>query len=83
MNYHYIDSLNIAEDLTNKIDKIIEESIKDGREQGESDLMDVLDEIRTKIADAGAHEQEIHGETEFLKGINYCLNVLDKYRKEN
>lgn len=83
MPCHFNDSLIIAEDLTNKIDTIIKESYDRGREDGKSDLMDALDEIRTKIMDTGAYEQEVHGETEFLKGINYCLGVLDKYMKES
>ncbi len=39
---------------------------------------DVLDKIRAEIVDTGAYEQEVNGETEFLKGINYCLGVIDK-----
>lgn len=38
-----------------------------------------LDKIRREIMDTGAYEQEVHGKTEFLKGITYCLNVIDKY----
>ena len=32
--------------------------------------------------DTGAYEQEVNGNTEFLKGINYCLGVIDKYKTE-
>ena len=46
----------------------------------ESEDNNVLDKIRAEIADTGAYEQEIKGQTEFLKGINYCLNVIDKYK---
>lgn len=41
-----------------------------------------LEKIRAKIEDTGAYEQEVNGKTEFLKGITYCLNVIDKYRAE-
>lgn len=36
-----------------------------------------LDKIRSEIMDTGAFEQEVHGKTEFLKGIDYCLSVID------
>lgn len=44
---------------------------------------DVLDKIRAEIIDTGAYEQEVNGKTEFLKGINYCLGVIDKYKAES
>ena len=40
----------------------------------------ILDKVRAEIMDAGAYEQEVNGNTEFLKGINYCLGVIDKYK---
>ena len=40
-----------------------------------------IDKIRDEIMDTGAYEQEVNGNTEFLKGINYCLSVIDKYRE--
>ncbi len=43
---------------------------------------ELLDKIRTEIMDTGAYEQEVNGKTEFLKGINYCLGVINKYRNE-
>ena len=43
----------------------------------------VLDKVRTEIMDAGAYEQETNGKTEFLKGIDYCLNILEKYKAEH
>ena len=43
---------------------------------------DALDKIRAEIIDTGAYEQEVNGRTEFLKGINYCLGVIDKYKAE-
>ena len=42
----------------------------------------VLDKIRAEIMDTGAYEQEVDGKTEFLKGINYCLGVIDKYKAD-
>ena len=47
------------------------------------DQESMLDKIRAEIMDAGAYEQEVYGETEFLKGINYCLGVIDKYKEES
>ena len=43
----------------------------------------MLDKIIDKIMDTGAYEQEVNGKTEFLKGINYCLGVIDKYKEES
>ncbi len=43
----------------------------------------ILDKIRAEIMDTGAYEQETNGKTEFLKGINYCLGVIDKYKVES
>ncbi|SDW44738.1 hypothetical protein SAMN05216391_10817 [Lachnospiraceae bacterium KHCPX20] len=40
----------------------------------------ILNKIRAEIIDTRAYEQEIHGKTEFLDGINYCLEVIDKYK---
>ena len=42
----------------------------------------ILDKLRDEIMDTGAYEQEVNGNTEFLKGINYCLGVIDKYKAE-
>ena len=42
----------------------------------------ILDKVRDEIMDTGAYEQEVNGETEFLKGINYCLEIIDKYWAE-
>ena len=47
------------------------------------DQESMLDKIRAEIMDAGTYEQEVYGETEFLKGINYCLGVIDKYKIES
>jgi hypothetical protein len=47
------------------------------------DKIKVLDKIRAEIMDTGAYEQEVNGKTEFLKGINYCLNIIDKYKVES
>ena len=43
----------------------------------------VLDKIRAEIQDTGAYEQEVNGKTEFLNGITYCLNIIDKYKAES
>lgn len=42
----------------------------------------IIDKLRDEIMDAGAYEQGVNGNTEFLKGINYCLGVIDKYKAE-
>ena len=42
-----------------------------------------LEKIRAEIEDTGAYEQEVHGKTEFVEGINYCLGVFDKYKISN
>ena len=42
----------------------------------------IIDKLRKEIMDTGAYEQEVNGNTEFLKGINYCLGVIDKYKAE-
>ena len=38
--------------------------------------------IKETIEDEGAYEQERNGNTEYLKGINYCLNIINKAMKE-
>ena len=43
----------------------------------------MLDKVIAEIMDTGAYEQEVNGKTEFLKGINYCLGVIDKYKAES
>jgi len=43
----------------------------------------ILDKIRAEIEDTGAYEQEVNGKTEFVKGITYCLSIIDKYRAES
>lgn len=42
----------------------------------------ILEKIKAEIEDTGAYEQEVHGKTEFLKGITYCLNIIDKHLEE-
>ena len=44
------------------------------------EMIKVLGNIRAEIMDTGAYEQEVNGKTEFLKGIDYCLSVIDKYK---
>lgn len=82
MNYHYMDSLNIAEDLTNKIDKIIEERYNDGREAGKSDLMDVLDKIRAEIEAIEEGITSYHNDRPWIFK-DEVLEIIDKYRKES
>lgn len=48
-----------------------------------SNELTMLDKIRAEIMDTGAYEQEVNGKTEFLKGINYCLSVIDKHKAES
>ena len=43
----------------------------------------IIDKLIDEIIDTGAYEQEVNGNTEFLKGINYCLGVIDKYKAES
>lgn len=43
----------------------------------------ILDKIQAEIIDTGAYEQETMGHTEFLKGINYCLDVINKHKTES
>lgn len=42
----------------------------------------ILDKIRAEIEDTGAYEQEVKGKTEFVKGITYCLSIINKYNAE-
>lgn len=42
----------------------------------------ILNKIRAEIEDTRAYEKEVHGKTEFLKGIDYCLGVIDKYKAD-
>lgn len=49
----------------------------------EKEQESMLDKIIDEIMDTGAYEQEVNGKTEFLKGINYCLGVIDKYKTES
>lgn len=44
--------------------------------------IDILDKIIAEIEDTGAYEQEVNGKTEFVKGITYCLSIIDKYKAE-
>ena len=46
------------------------------------DQESIFDKVIDEIMDTGAYEQEVNGDTEFLKGINYCLEIIDKYVAE-
>ena len=41
-------------------------------------LKEGITNAKTEIEDSGAFEQEVNGKTEYLRGINYCLGVLNK-----
>ena len=45
-------------------------------------LQNIINQIKTEIEDTGAYEQEVHGKTEFLEGINYCLSIINKCETE-
>jgi uncharacterized protein with ATP-grasp and redox domains len=44
---------------------------------------DILNKIRFEIMDTGAFEKEVNGKTEFLRGLTYCLGVIDKIQEES
>lgn len=50
--------------------------------KGDCKQESILDNVIEEIMDTGAYEQEVNGKTEFLKGINYCLGVINKYRQK-
>ena len=39
----------------------------------------ILNDIIQEIEQIGATEQETNGKTDYLKGINTCLDIIDKY----
>lgn len=43
----------------------------------------ILDKIKQEIEQIGATEQEINGKTDYLKGINTCLDIIDKHGEAN
>lgn len=43
----------------------------------------ILAKVKDEIEDTGAYEQEVTGKTEFLKGIEYCLSVIEKFSAGN
>lgn len=43
----------------------------------------ILAKVKDEIEDTGAYEQEVSGKTEFLKGIEYCLSVIEKFSSGN
>ena len=63
-------------DRTTKINTALDIAIKALEKQS------IFDKVKDEIMDTGAYEQEVNGETEFLKGINYCLEIIDKYRAD-
>lgn len=48
----------------------------------EQNVIEEFKKIKDEIENTGAYEQEVHGKTEFLKGITYCLSIIDKHIKE-
>ncbi len=40
-----------------------------------------LENIREEIGSEGAYWNEIRGETDYVKGISYAIDVIDKYLK--
>ena len=40
-----------------------------------------LSKIEEELADTGAYEQEVNGNTDFLKGIQYCLDIIHKFKE--
>ena len=73
--------------LTNKeYRELVSNEYENGYTKGYSEALEqelILDKIRSEIIDTGAYEQEVNGKTEFLKGIDYCLGVIDKYNEKN
>ena len=63
-------------DRSTKINTALDMAIKSLEQES------IIDKLRDEIIDTGAYEQEVNGNTEFLKGINYCLGVIDKYKAE-
>ena len=61
-------------DKSTKINTALDKAIK------ALDQESIFDKVIDEIMDTGAYEQEVNGETEFLKGINYCLGIIDKYK---
>ena len=93
-NYNVLNELvSKTQELHRAIfDKGYEQGFKDGLNSGYNhdhevlkaygDGQDyILNKIREEIMDTGAYEQEVHGQTEFLRGIDYCLKTIDEYRE--
>ena len=38
-----------------------------------------ISDIKKDLIDEGAYEQEINGHTEYLKGINFAISVIEKH----
>ena len=73
-------------DATDTMNQALENLIQSIYLKGYNEALEqepMLDKIRAEIIDTGAYEQEVNGKTEFLKGINYCLGVIDKSKAES
>lgn len=55
------------------------EADEEGAEEKEEDI---LAKIEDELTDTGAWEQEVNGNTDFLKGISYCIDTIHKYKAE-
>ena len=77
--------MKISEIITDKYKLRLQPTVyydllADVYEAEEDQEQDILDKIRAEIEDTGAYEQEVHGKTEFLRGITFCLGVINAYK---
>jgi hypothetical protein len=42
------------------------------------EVIAMFEELKSEIEDTGAYEQETQGKTEFLKGLDYSLNLIQQ-----
>lgn len=43
---------------------------------------DVLEKIKEEIMEEGAYHQEVDSRTDYVKGINFCIDVINRYLEE-
>lgn len=41
-----------------------------------------LEKVREEIGNEGAYWNEVRGDIDYVKGISFCIDVIDKYLKE-
>jgi len=58
----------------NELEKAHEELIAENNQ-----LKDGIRKVEEELCDTGAYEQEVVGKTQFLGGISYSLEVIQKY----